>query len=108
VTLTLQQGGPASLDPPLIGALDSVNALSGTIDIQGTPCPKKGTLTIPSGLMFGNTFSGTFVMEDGSRLTLRGFTADASLSAIRTGLISISGGTCDNWFSTSNSELLKQ
>lgn len=108
VTLTLQQGGPSSLDPPQIAAFDSVNALTGTIDIQGTPCPRAGTLTIPLGSVFGSNFSGTFVMEDGSRLTLRGYAEDAPSSAVRIAMVSITGGTCDKWFSISNSELVKQ
>jgi hypothetical protein len=105
--MTLQQGGPSSLDPSLLGTLDSVNALSGTISLQGTPCATTGTLSIPSGAVFGSDVAGMFVMSDGSHLTFHGSLADPSSSTIDLALLSITGGPCDRWFGSLNTNLLK-
>jgi hypothetical protein len=109
MTVMLQQGGPSTLDPPSGFALiNSVNALTGSITLQGTPCAASGTLDIPGGVILGNNVSASFTMSDGSRLLLHGFLDDPAVPSIHVQSVLITGGPCDNVFGFTNTIFLKQ
>jgi hypothetical protein len=109
LTITLQQGGPASLDPPLGNSLvNSASALSGTISVAGFPCFTTGTANIPSGSVIGDLVDAQFTMNDGSRLLLIGSIPDPSVASIRLTSLLVNGGGCNGWFGSSGTILTKQ
>ncbi len=98
ISVTLQQGGPASLDPPTgISPVNSVSALAGTISITGSPCFNSGVMSIPSGDVIGSTVGSVFTMNDGSRLLLNAGTGDTAASSVILRSLLVSGGSCDGW-----------
>ncbi len=109
ITTVLQQGGPASLDPPVGNSpVNSVSALSGTISVKGSTCFSSGTAKIPSGSVFGSRVDAQFAMDDGSILFLNGTIKDTAMSAITVTSILVNGGTCNGWFGSSGTDLLRQ
>jgi hypothetical protein len=109
MTFTLHQGGPSTLDPPAgIAVIDSVNAVTGSISLQGTPCATTGTMDIPAGVLLGNSLAATFTMNDGSHLLLRGTVDDPAVPSLHVQSVLISGGPCDKTFGFSNTIFLKQ
>ena len=109
LAITLQQGGPASLDPPLGNSpVNSVNALSGTISIKGSTCFTGGTATTPHGSVFGNRIDAQFTMDDGSTLLLNGSVNDTEASTIVLTSMLVNGGSCNGWSGSFASVLTRQ
>ncbi len=109
VTVAFVQGGPASLDPPLYGSLvNSVSALSGTIQVTGSSCFTSGTAAIPSGAVLGDGVNASFLMNDGSRLLLHGSVLDVAATTIKLGPMLVIGGACDGWSGYFGSVLTRQ
>ena len=109
IIVALRQGGPSTLDPPSnLAVLDSVNALTGSVNLQGTPCATNGTMDIPAGVLLGNDVATTFTMSDGSRLSLRAFVDGPAVSSIHVESVLIAGGPCDKVSGFINVNLAKQ
>ncbi len=109
ITVTLQQGGPASLDPPQgHSQVNSVNALAGAISVTGSPCFSSGTSSDESGLVIGDMTVLSFKMDDGSQLFLHGTLKDPAASTIVVSSVLIMGGQCDHWAGFFQSNLVKQ
>jgi hypothetical protein len=109
LTVVLQQGGPASLDPPVAGsAINSVSALSGTISVQGFSCFSSGTASIGSGYVFGDSFQLEFMMDDGSKLSMDGSLLDTAGSAIQVRGLLVVGGSCNGWSAGSLTTLTRE
>lgn len=107
-TLTLQQGGPSSLDVASTATyVNSVNELTGSITVTGNACFKKGTLGTGS-RVDGNTVAVSFVMDDGSDLTMTGNLKDTAASTIVVLSAHVFGGVCNGWLGFNQSNLLKQ
>jgi hypothetical protein len=109
IAVTLQQGGPTSLDPPQAHSqVNSVNALAGTIGVTGSPCFSSGTSSDDSGLVIGDMTVLSFKMDDGSQLFLHGAFKDPAASTMVVSSVLVIGGQCDHWAGFFQSNLVKQ
>jgi hypothetical protein len=94
--VTLQQGGKVT--NPGNGAASNYfsNALlTGSIKVQGSPCFSSGaTQSTPASSVIGNMVSASFLMDDGSTLSLEGPLTDVTEGHISTGIILVQGGNC--------------
>jgi hypothetical protein len=109
IAVTLQQGGPTSLDPPQgHSQVNSVNALTGTISVKGSPCFSSGTSSDQSGLVIGDMTVLSFKMDDGSQLFLHGALTDPSASTLEVSSVLVMGGQCDSWAGFFQSNLTRQ
>jgi hypothetical protein len=109
LSMTLKQGGPASLDSSAASTgINSVNALSGTIAIQGQSCFSSGTASLGSASVAGDTFFLEFMMNDGSELLLTGSLADPTGSAILLDFTRVAGGACNDWSTPGGGRLTRQ
>ena len=94
--VSLQQGGMVT--NPGNGASSTFfsNAvLTGSIKVQGSPCFSSGvTSARPSSAVLGNTVSASFLMDDGSTLSLLGSLTDITEGHIATNLVLVAGGNC--------------
>jgi hypothetical protein len=109
VALTLTQGGPASLDAKsTVAFVNSVNSLTGTVSVTGSPCFTTGTTgSVQSGVA-GNNFNLTFTMDDGSMLHVMGYAPDPTLGSLILSSATVTGGNCDKWIGLSQTSLTKQ
>jgi hypothetical protein len=94
--VTLQQGGMVT--NPRNGATSTFfsNAvLTGSIRVQGSPCFSSGTTqsTLVSSID-GNMVHATFLMDDGSTLSLIGSLTDITEGHIATNFVLVTGGNC--------------
>ena len=109
VALSLQQGGPASLDATATSRpVNSVNALSGSIHTTGSNCFSNGTISGYNGDVLGGSVGVNFNMDDGSLLVMIADIKDPSTSALVVRTMSIQGGACDGWFGGSKAVLVRQ
>jgi len=93
---TLQQGG--TVTNPGNGAASTFfsNAvLTGSIKVQGSSCFSSGvTGAKPSSGVIGNMVDASFLMDDGSTLSLLGSLTDITEGHIATNLVLVAGGNC--------------
>ena len=109
VALTLTQGGPASLDAkPTVDLVNSVNSLTGTVTVGGSPCFTSGTTASVQSGIAGNNFDLIFTMDDGSMLHIGGYAPDPTLASLTISGASVVGGNCDQWIGLSKASLMRQ
>jgi hypothetical protein len=91
-----------------VAGVDSVNALTGTVTVQGIPCAAGGTVDVPSGAVFGSQVSMFYKSTDGSLVTIHGQLEDPTSSSLSITSIFIAGGACDGWFGSGSIPFVKQ
>jgi hypothetical protein len=107
--LNLTQGGPSTLDTMLsVDIVNSVNSLSATITVTGSPCFGSGTTGTTLSSVNGNNFGLMFTMDDGSALLLNGYASEPTLSSVTITHASVKGGNCDGWLGLIQTALTKQ
>lgn len=96
--MALKQGGTIT-DATTGKTVTGNTALTGSVQVQGSPCFGSGTMaSLPTGLprsgVLGNEVIAAFTMDDGSTLEVEGSLTDASESRIASGFVVVNGGQC--------------
>ncbi len=95
VSLSLQQGGTL-YGPPLVAAVSSRLALSGSIQVQGLGCFTSGTTsTVASSEVRGGSVVAIFVANDGTTASLTGNILDTGSMRLSINSVVVRGAQCN-------------
>jgi hypothetical protein len=99
LSLTLQQGAPL-YGPTGPTPLSSRLGIAGSIQVQGFSCFSKGTTSMTTGSgVEGGPVLLSFVMDDGSAVTVLGSIDDVAASTLDIDLFQVMSGSCSGLYS---------
>ena len=98
VAVVLRQGAPLYSVNPVVPAVFSRLGLTGSLQVEGFPCFRTGTITTSPSEVKGGSFAVYFLMDDGATLELTGRIDDLNAMALTIDKIYVKDGKCDGLY----------